>query len=133
MNPPNQAPDEHQAPETDKRESHRVHYPIPERPTLFVGDHESYRVFDVSQRGLRYIHNQHFLPRLHNPMRGLLEFKCTKTKIAIEGIVVRANSSEVALHLSKEVPLNLLFAEQRYLLRHYPMWSHGKIDDEELE
>jgi hypothetical protein len=109
--------------QTDKerRESHRIRYPIPERPSLFLLEKKAYAILDVSSRGLRYAAFGAFTPSLYEPIKGVLHFR-RGPRVNIEGTVVRANDQEVALYLHKEIPFNILLAQQQYLRKHYPMW-----------
>jgi len=110
--------------QTDKerRESHRIRYPIPERPSLFLLEKKAYAILDVSSRGLRYVASGAFTPSLYEPIKGVLHFR-QGARVNIEGTVVRANDQEIALYLHKEIPFNILLAQQQYLRKHYPMWS----------
>jgi hypothetical protein len=106
----------------ERRESHRIRYPIPERPALFLQGKKAYIVLDVSARGLRYIFSEAFPVRLYDPIKGILRFR-RGAQVNIEGTVVRADDQEIALYLHKEIPFNILLAEQQHLRKHYPMWS----------
>ncbi len=117
MNTPEQTPVG-----AERREFHRIRYPIPERPSLFLEANKAYTILDVSGRGLRYASGEPFVRRLYDPVRGLLQFR-RGTKIAIQGTIVRADEREIALYLHQEIPFNILLAEQQYLRKHYSMWS----------
>lgn len=114
-------PDENR-PAKERRESHRIRYPIPERPSLFLQGKKAFIVLDVSARGLRYVASEVFAPRLYDPIKGVLHFR-RSSQINIEGTVVRAHDQEIAIYLHKEIPFSILLAEQQYLRKHYPMWS----------
>lgn len=117
MNTPEQTPAG-----AERREFHRIRYPIPERPSLFLEGSKAHTILDVSGRGLRYEVREAFIPRLYDPIKGVLQFR-RGAPIPIEGTVVRADDREIALYLHAELPFNILLAEQRYLRKHYPMWS----------
>ena len=106
----------------ERREFHRIRYPIPERPSLFLQGKKAYIILDVSGRGLRYAVREAFMPRLYDPIKGILHFR-RGAPVNIEGTVVRADDQEIALYLHQEIPFNILLAEQQYLRKHYPMWS----------
>jgi hypothetical protein len=108
--------------DVERRESHRIRYPIPERPSLFLQAKKAYLLVDVSARGLRYAAHEAFTPRLYDPIKGILHFR-RGAQLNVEGTVVRADGQEIALYLHQEIPFNILLAEQQYLRKHYPMWS----------
>ncbi len=112
--------------DNDRRQFHRIHYPALERPWLFIGK-QAYEVLDISVSGLRYIAPQTPIPNLHDQIQGALHFRHsgrhTKTPLQIQGTVVRTQDHEIAIHFNKEIPFNVLLAEQQYLRKHYPMWS----------
>lgn len=108
-------------PEQELRESHRIRFPISERPT-FLHEGKSFAVIDVSVRGLRYAAPGQTLPKPQDPITGILHFR-RGARIKVEGIVVRVQNDHVALRLAKEIPFSILLAEQRYLHARYPMWS----------
>ncbi len=106
----------------ERRESHRIRYPIPERPSLFLLEKKAHVVLDISARGLRYAVSGKEIPNLYDPVKGALHFR-RGARINIEGTVVRADEHEIALYLHQEIPFNILLAQQQYLRKHYPMWS----------
>lgn len=106
----------------ERREFHRIRYPIPERPSLLLWGKNVHVILDVSARGLRYAVVEAFPPSLHNLVRGVLQFR-RGAQVNIKGTIVRANDQEIALYLHQEIPFKILLAEQQYLRNHYPMWS----------
>ena len=108
-------------PAQELREYHRIRFPISERPT-FACEGKSFAVIDVSVRGLRYAAPGVALPQIHDTVTGTLRFR-RGAQAKIEGVVVRVQNDQIALHLTKEISFALLIAEQRYLHSRYPMWS----------
>jgi hypothetical protein len=111
-------------PSEERREFHRIHYPVPARPWFFIGK-KAYEVLDISISGLRYLAPNMPAPNLHDPISGAIHFRhsgrYTKTPLMVDGIVVRALNDEVALYLNHDIPFNILLAEQQYLRNQYPL------------
>lgn len=105
----------------ERRESHRIHYPITACPSLFVEGKKAFLIMDISVRGLRYAAHKAPAPNLYQLVKGLLHFR-RGPRINIEGTVIRAQHDEVALYLHQEIPFNILLTEQRRLHKNYPMW-----------
>ena len=110
----------------ERRESHRIRYPLLERPSLLIQDGSEQKtciVLDISVQGLCCaIAKDDAAPCLQEPVKGVLQFQ-RGARINIEGTVVRVSEHEFALHLRKEIPFGILLGEQQYLRRHYPMWT----------
>ena len=108
----------------ERREFHRIHYPVPARPWFYIGK-QACEVLDISISGLRYFAPNTPAPNLHAPIRGAIHFRHSgryaKTPLMVEGLVVRTQNDEVALHLNHEIPFNILLAEQQYLRNQYPL------------
>ena len=105
----------------ERRQYHRIRYPLPERPKFECAG-QTCAVLDISARGLRYAVVGAALPNPHDLIQGIL--RCRRSApVTIEGTVVRAQNGEVALFLHQEIPFTVLIAEQRYLHQRYPMWS----------
>jgi len=109
------------SPEQERRQYHRIRFPISERPTFLIAG-KPFAVIDVSARGLQYVLIEQPLPPMRETISGLLQFR-RGTRLPVEGVVVRAQNDRVALHLAREIPFSILLAEQRYLHARYPMWS----------
>jgi hypothetical protein len=106
----------------ERREFHRICYPITAYPSLFLERKKAFLVMDVSARGLRYGASKAPTPNLYQLVKGILHFR-RSARINIEGTVIRAQNNEIALYLHQEIPFNILLAEQRHLHKNYPMWS----------
>lgn len=107
----------------ERREFHRIRYPIAERPTFSPEGKKAHSVLDIAEHGIRYLSpDGHPLPRLHDSINGVLRFR-DGVRINLEGIVLRVQDQEVVLYFVREIPLNILLAEQRRLHKKYPMWS----------
>jgi hypothetical protein len=106
----------------ERRESHRIRYPITGCPSLFLEGKKAFLVLDVSVRGLRYAAPKTPPPNLYQLVKGALRFR-RGVQVTIEGTVIRAQNDEIALYLHQEVPFNILLAEQRQLHKNFPMWS----------
>jgi hypothetical protein len=106
----------------ERRESHRIRYPMTGCPSLFLEGKKAFLVLDVSARGLRYAASKTPPPNLYQLVKGALRFR-RGAQVTIEGTVIRAQDDEVALYLHQEVPFNILLAEQRQLHKNFPMWS----------
>ena len=105
----------------EKRQHHRIRYPLSERPKFHDAD-RIYAVLDISARGLRYAIPDGPFPEPHDLVKGVLHCRRNAPTL-IEGTVVRVQSGEAALYLHREIPFAVLLAEQRYLHQRYPMWS----------
>lgn len=111
------------APEgAERREFHRIHYPITTCPSLFLERKKAFLIMDVSARGLRYAAPKAPVPNLYQLVKGVLRFR-RGVQLTIEGTVIRAQNDQIALYLHQEIPFNILLAEQRHLHKNYPMWS----------
>lgn len=106
----------------ERREFHRISYPMTAYPSLFLERKKAFLVMDISARGLRYVVPKAPIPNLYQLVKGILHFR-RSTRINIEGTVIRAQDNEIALYLHEEIPFNILLAEQRHLHKNYPMWS----------
>jgi hypothetical protein len=105
-----------------QREYYRILYPLQERPQLVLQE-EAYEVVDCSERGLRYCVPKAPLPAIGATVQGQLRFR-RGAAVTIQGNVVRIQDDEVAIHFpSAQIPLSVLFDEQRYLRMNYPMWQ----------
>ncbi|MCP5159898.1 MAG: PilZ domain-containing protein [Gammaproteobacteria bacterium] len=106
----------------ERREFHRIHYPMTGSPSLFLEGKKAFLVMDISARGLRYAAPKTAVPNLYQVVKGVLHFR-RRARLNTEGTVIRAQNDEIALYLHQEIPLNILLAEQRHLHRNFPMWS----------
>lgn len=105
-----------------QREYYRILYPLQERPRLLLQE-EAYEVIDCSERGLRYFVPKGPLPEIGATVHGQLRFR-RGAALNIQGAVVRIQDDEVAIHFpTAQIPLSILFDEQRYLRINYPMWQ----------
>lgn len=110
---------------TDERRWHyRIRYPDRVVPQLVVGaaGGTPCRVVDISEGGLRFL-----LGAGEKPPEADAEFGATLRlhegrEVALRCTVLRVDGRTVSCRLAPPgVPLNVMFAEQRWLLRRYPL------------
>ncbi len=89
-------------PAQELREFHRIRFPISQRNLRCEG--KSFAVIDVSVRGLRYAAPGVAPPQIHDTVAGTLRFR-RGAQAKIEGVVVRVQNDQIALHLTKEIPV----------------------------
>lgn len=105
-----------------ERRTFRIQYPERARPRLTVGA-DVLEVVDCCEEGLRFRATHLPLPEPGTVIAGTLAFQSDRQVVEVRGRVVRCQSGEVALHLERPgVPRSILFAEQRFLSRRYPLW-----------
>lgn len=97
----------------NRREFVRVYYPMTlssdEVPVLKILT-QSYRVMDISERGIRFI----------NPGPKLIPNRLVSISLrfpdgavlSLDGSVVRRSYKQVAIHLENEIPFNRIMSEQ---------------------
>ena len=109
-------------PRTDERRWHyRIHYP--ERAMLgFEMAGATLRVEDISETGMRYqLAEGEQAPEVDAEFAGVLklhEGRATELHV----VVARVQGRSVSCRLFPPgIPLNVMFAEQRWLLRRYPL------------
>lgn len=103
------------------RAHYRIQYPMRERPELLM-EGKRREVIDCSERGLRFTCPGGPFPEPGTMLHGRVRFR-RGMETQIQGTVVRIQDEEVALHLTNsEIPLAIIFGEQRYLRAHYPLW-----------
>ena len=106
-------------------EERRWHYRVvyPERATPFfdfrVG---SAPVLDLSELGLRFdVPDGAVVPALHTELEGVLRLHEAR-KVTVKVIVARTNGRQVSCRIFPSgIPLNVIFAEQRWLRQRYPL------------
>jgi hypothetical protein len=102
-----------------QRAHYRLAYPVLERPRLLLED-AGVEVVDCSEMGLRFRIGDHPMPGLGAHVQGTLVFRLGETE-EVEGVVVRFQAGEVALHLTgRGVPFSRIWEEQRRLRSRYP-------------
>ena len=99
----------------------RVGYPLAERPRLILGD-AIHQVLDCSEGGFRY-HSAGFpSPEIGTFIEGRIRFR-RGAQVEVKGHVVWTQRGQVAVALEdSQIPLSIIYDEQRYLRKHYPMW-----------
>jgi hypothetical protein len=103
-----------------ERAAYRVPYPPTARPTLLVGK-EKFVVVDCSERGVRYECPAQAAPDRGARVEGSIRLVSGGPPHAIVGVVVRFHEGTVGLELERPgLPVGAVFAEQRWLARHYP-------------
>jgi hypothetical protein len=106
-------------------EERRWHYriPYPEREVLaFDTGAVTLRVLDISEAGLRYLVPEgERPPEPDTELAGLLRLH-EQRRVELRAIVSRVDGRKVSCRIFPPgIPLNVMFAEQRWLLRRYPL------------
>ena len=82
----------------------------------------AHEVLDCSESGMRYRLATDEPAMYGQEIRGLVQFR-RGTEIQVEGRIVRIDGEFAALHFNAlGIPFGIILAEQRDLLRRYPMW-----------
>ncbi|MCI0434065.1 MAG: PilZ domain-containing protein [Gemmatimonadetes bacterium] len=103
------------------RSSYRIQYPVADRPRLLI-DGTGHEVLDCSESGLRYRLEKGRPARYGQDVLGVVQFR-RGVEIAVEGRIVRIEGDVAAIHFTAfGIPFGVILAEQRDLLRRYPMW-----------
>ncbi len=103
------------------RSYYRIQYPVADRPRLLI-DGVGHEVLDCSESGVRFRCVPGQPARYGQEIRGVVQFR-RGTEIRVEGQIVRIDGEFAALHFtSVGIPFGIILAEQRDLLRRYPMW-----------
>ncbi len=106
--------------QTSSREYFRIGYPLAERPQLIVGD-AVHQVLDCCEAGFRYYLAEFELPEVGSTIEGRIRFR-RGPNVGIRGRVVWAERGQVAVALTDaRIPLSIIYDEQRYLRKHYPV------------
>ena len=99
----------------------RVGYPLAERPRLVLPD-AVHQVLDCSEAGFRYHTGGFEAPEIGTDIEGRLRFR-RGAQIKVRGRVVWTSRGQIAVALTdSRIPLSIIYDEQRYLRKHYPMW-----------
>lgn len=110
----------------EKREFYRLHFPFPERPHFIVGVSD-YEVADCSAHGFCCIVVPRTLLMPGDRVRGLLQFRRHKD-ITLRGLITRIHGDRMSIYMpDSEIPFTLLWSEERYLLKHYPMRENQPV------
>ena len=105
----------------ERRWHYRIQYP--ERAVLaFETAGATLRVLDISESGLRYeLGEGERAPDLDAEFEGRLKLHEGR-KVELRVVVARVQGRSVSCRLFPPgIPLNVMFAEQRWLLRRYPL------------
>ena len=105
----------------DRRHHYRIIYPQMVQPRFHLeGAADPARVLDCSELGLRYRPVGGARPAIGDHVRGNVHFH-PRRHVEVEGEVVRVSREDVALRLLRPgIPMSMMFAEQRHLMRLYP-------------
>ena len=101
--------------EDEKRQYFRLKYPADEKPKMIIEGENINEVLDISEHGIRIYYDANVVV---NPVKAVITF-LDRDSIAIEGKVVRINDGEIALYLSKGIPVSVVEKEQKYLEEKY--------------
>lgn len=102
----------------NRREVCRVYYPvtcIPKYVPSVVFLSRTYRVLDISEKGIRFL-NPHFHLIPIDTFSFTVKFP-DEADLELEGKVVRRTDRQVAIKLSKEIPYSRIMSEQQRLRR----------------
>jgi hypothetical protein len=103
-----------------ERAHYRLAYPERERPRLLLPDDTEVEVVCCSEGGLRFRAPDGPLPEPGARVRGTLHFQHGAAE-EVEGIVVRVQKGEVAVHLTgRGIPFSRMWMEQRWMRGRYP-------------
>lgn len=103
-----------------ERSEYRIPYPPSARGTFTLGTRELPLV-DCSERGLRYFAQDTGLPEAGSRVEGMVRLLSGRQAFPVQGTVVRCVEDEVAVCLDRPgLPMQAIFAEQRYLAQHFP-------------
>jgi hypothetical protein len=97
----------------------RLRYPIGGAPR-FVTSGLTHSLVDIGEGGFRYAPGDASPPEVGSVVSGVIEF-AEGEPLELEGIVVRVQGGEVAVHCAKRaIPLAVVLREQRYVRKHFP-------------
>ncbi len=85
----------------EKRDDFRVKFPDIERPKLTMSE-ERFDVLDISKRAIRF--------SLGTKLRATITFRDGES-LNVEGAILRIQSNEIILRLSKDMPSERIFRE----------------------
>ena len=103
-----------------ERSEYRIPYPPSARGTFTLGTREVGLV-DCSERGIRYFAEDTGIPEAGARVVGMVRLLSGKQAFPVQGTVVRTVDEEVAVCLDAPgLPMQAIFAEQRYLAQHFP-------------
>ena len=102
----------------NKRELYRVKYPVNDRPRLHLMG-KSFEVTNISEQGVR------FRCRECSQFKTGVAVRCTITfhdneSYALDGTILHIYKIAVVLNLARDIPLERIIKEQRYILTNYP-------------
>ncbi|MBI3789766.1 MAG: PilZ domain-containing protein [Gemmatimonadetes bacterium] len=105
----------------ERRWHYRIRFPERAVPHLVIG-REPRRVLDVSEGGLRYLlADAETAPEVDAEFAATLRLHEGR-EVAVRAVVARVEGRKVSCRLHPPgIPLNVMFAEQRWLLRRYPL------------
>ncbi len=99
----------------ENRQFFRLRYPAAERPKLIIEGENIHKVIDISERGIRIYYDASVVV---NPVRATITFR-EREPISVRGNVVWIKEGEIALYLTKGIPVEIVESEQEYLKEQY--------------
>ena len=97
-----------------RRAVYRIIYPIPERPTITLGE-DVFPIVDCSELGLRFEVPRDHVPDVGVVVHGHVTFR-RGAEVPVAGEVVRLQDGTVALWFRNlGIPFGDILAEQKYL------------------
>jgi hypothetical protein len=103
------------------RKHFRLRYPLPSRPRLIVNG-LPFQVTEISESGSKVLLDAHDQSNLNGDPEGVFCFH-DETSIKVVVSFVRMAEDEVVLKLTPPIPLQVIMAEQRWILSQYPKES----------
>ena len=105
----------------ERRWHYRVEYPERAMPVVDTRDGPA-RMLDVSEAGLRYeLPIGAPPPEADEEFTAVLRFHDAR-KVEVRVVITRVSGRRVSARIAAPgIPLNVMFAEQRWLMRHYPL------------
>jgi PilZ domain len=99
-----------------QREYFRLKFPVSYRPSFLMGP-DSYKIVDVSEYGMKLKLNQFPVFTVKDNVRGAISF-LDGAKCNLSGQVVRIEPGFAGLHLSTQIPPDLIKTEALYIIEH---------------
>jgi hypothetical protein len=97
----------------NRREHYRIIYPVSCRPKLVINN-KQYDVIDVSERGVRFLHQGTCTLQPGSETRINITFHSGES-LNIKCKVLRFNDTAAILSLLQEIPFEIIIEEQRYI------------------
>ncbi len=108
--------------EKNKRELYRITYPVHNRPILkLLGN--TFEVINISEKGIKILCTQCSGFKIDVAVQFTLTFRDNKS-FSLEGKILQIYKRAAVISLTKNIPLERIIQEQRYILANYPDKLH---------